>query len=104
MLVILPFRTPGLLHVYRKIGATYNLPLLIERLGERGREASPSAVGSPGDMLVARVLSMSPGVPIADWQAAYEKMLRCAPAGCVTADHPPRVLRRRDAKCDVGSS
>ncbi len=78
------FRTPELLQVYKKMGATYNLPLLVERRSDRGGasgEALTWAVDAPGDALVDRVLSISPGVPIADWQAAYEKMLAPLPPG-----------------------
>ena len=73
------FRSPELFQVYQKMGATYNLPLLLERFGDRSN--APWAAGAPGDALIDRVLEMSPGVPVADWQAAYEKMLAPLPPG-----------------------
>jgi predicted glycoside hydrolase/deacetylase ChbG (UPF0249 family) len=75
------FRTPELFAVYRRLGADYGLPNLIERLGERGGEASAWAVGPQADALVDRVVSINPGVTAAGWQAAYEKMLAPLPPG-----------------------
>jgi predicted glycoside hydrolase/deacetylase ChbG (UPF0249 family) len=75
------FRTPELFAVYRRLGADYGLPNLIERLGERGGEASAWAVGPQADALVDRVLSINPGVTAAGWQADYEKMLAPLPPG-----------------------
>jgi predicted glycoside hydrolase/deacetylase ChbG (UPF0249 family) len=75
------FRTPELFGVYRKVGADYGLPVLIERVGVRGGEASAWAVGPQPDALVDRVVSIGPGVKAADWQGAYEKLLAPLPPG-----------------------
>jgi predicted glycoside hydrolase/deacetylase ChbG (UPF0249 family) len=75
------FRTPELFATYRKVAASYRLPVLLERLGVRGGEASAWAVGPQEDALVDRVLSIGPGVKAADWQAAYEKLLAPLPPG-----------------------
>ena len=75
------FRTPELFAVYRRLGADYGLPNLIERLGERGGDASAFSVGPQVDALVDRVVSINPGVTAAGWQAAYEKMLAPLPPG-----------------------
>ena len=75
------FRTPELFATYRKVGAAYGLPVLLERIGARGGEASAWAVGPQEDALVDRVVSVNPGVKAADWQAAYEKLLAPLPAG-----------------------
>jgi predicted glycoside hydrolase/deacetylase ChbG (UPF0249 family) len=75
------FRTPELFATYRRVGAAYGLPVLLERLGVRGGEASAWAVGPQEDALVDRVLSIGPGVKAADWQSAYEKLLAPLPPG-----------------------
>jgi hypothetical protein len=74
------FRSQALFEVYRRMGSSYKLPLLLERLGERGGETAGFATGAQ-DALVDRVLSISPGVSAADWQSAYEKMLTPLPPG-----------------------
>jgi predicted glycoside hydrolase/deacetylase ChbG (UPF0249 family) len=69
------FRTPEFFNVYRNLGKSYGLPMLMERLGDRGGEQSAWATAAQGDALVDRVLSIPQGVAKADWPAAYEKML-----------------------------
>jgi chitin disaccharide deacetylase len=67
------FRSPALMSVYLKLGPAYGLPLLLERAGA---DRSPWSVGLQADALVDRVISLdAPGPPIAEWPAAYEKML-----------------------------
>lgn len=79
------FRKREFFDVYRELGRSYRLPVLLERLGTRGGEASAIAAGAASDAaadaLVDRVLSISPGVPAADWPAAYENMLGQLPPG-----------------------
>lgn len=75
------FRSAALFDVYKKMGAAYKLPLLLERMGERGGEAASFDTGNQKDALVDRVISISPGVSAADWQGAYEKMLAPLPPG-----------------------
>lgn len=75
------FRTPEFFEVYRKLGADYGLPVLMERLGDRGGEQSAWPTASQADALVDRVVSISPGVAKADWPEAYEKMLAQLPPG-----------------------
>ena len=75
------FRTPELFGIYRRLGSDYGLPNLIERLGERGGDASAFSVGPQADALVDRVVSINPGVTAAGWQDAYEKMLAPLPPG-----------------------
>jgi predicted glycoside hydrolase/deacetylase ChbG (UPF0249 family) len=98
------FQTAGLFDVYRRLGSEYGLPLLIERLGERGGQEAPWLSAVATESLIDRVLSISPGVPAAEWGAAYEKMLAPLPPGVyelivhlgyddeemrgATADHP----------------
>ncbi len=98
------FRSAALFDVYKRMGATYKLPLLLERLGERGGEAGGFDPGNQADALIDRVLSISPGVSAGEWQSAYEKMLSGLPPGVyqlivhlgyddeemrgATADHP----------------
>ena len=79
------FRKREFFDVYRELGRSYGLPVLLERLGVRGGEASAVTAGATPDVasdaLVDRVLSISPGVSEADWPAAYEKMLAPLPPG-----------------------
>jgi predicted glycoside hydrolase/deacetylase ChbG (UPF0249 family) len=98
------FQTAGLLDVYRRLGAEYDLPVLLERRGERGGERSAWAAATAGEALVDQVVSIAPGVPAEEWQAAYEKLLAPLPPGVyqlivhlgyddeemrgATADHP----------------
>jgi hypothetical protein len=75
------FRSPAFFEVYRRIGASYGLPLLLERLGPRGGAATGFETGAQPDALVDRVLSINPGVGAAEWQRAYEQMLAPLPPG-----------------------
>jgi chitin disaccharide deacetylase len=75
------FRTPEFFDVYRKLGADYGLPVLMERLGNRGGEQSAWPTTSQAEALVDRVVSLSPGVAKADWPEAYETMLASLPPG-----------------------
>jgi predicted glycoside hydrolase/deacetylase ChbG (UPF0249 family) len=81
------FRKREFFDVYRGLGKSFKLPVLLERLGSRGGEASLAGVTQSDadsiakDALVDRVLSISPGVSKEDWPAAYEKMLAPLPPG-----------------------
>jgi hypothetical protein len=75
------FRSPALFDVYRRLAESYNLPLLLERLGARGGAEADFLTGAQDDALVDRVLSIAPGVSAADWQGAYERMLAPLPPG-----------------------
>ena len=75
------FRSQALFDVYRRLGAAYDLPLLLERVGDRGGDASGFAPGAQADALVDRVVSIEPGASPAGWPAAYEKMLAPLPPG-----------------------
>jgi predicted glycoside hydrolase/deacetylase ChbG (UPF0249 family) len=73
------FRSPALLNVYLRLGSAYNLPLLLER---SGADRSASALGAQSDALVDRVISLdAPGAPVAEWPAAYEKLLTALTPG-----------------------
>lgn len=74
------FRTEPLFDVYRRISASSGIPMLLERQGARGGNESAWATSSR-DALVDRVLSIGPGVAIADWPAAYEELLTPLPPG-----------------------
>jgi predicted glycoside hydrolase/deacetylase ChbG (UPF0249 family) len=68
-------RSAPLFAAYRRLGAELGLPILVDRASER-----PAGVSlSEADVLIDQVLSIGPGVAIADWPAAYERML--APLG-----------------------
>jgi predicted glycoside hydrolase/deacetylase ChbG (UPF0249 family) len=98
------FRSPAFFEVYRRMGASYGLPLLLERSGARGGAEANFETGAQADALIDRVLSIGPGVSPADWQRAYEEMLAPLPPGVyqlivhlgyddeemrgATADHP----------------
>jgi hypothetical protein len=75
------FQSAALLEVYRRVGAGYGLPVLLERVGVRGGERSPWATAAAGEALVDQVVSIAPGVPAAEWLDAYKKILGGLPAG-----------------------
>ena len=75
------FRTPEFFAVYRKLGAAYGVPVLLERLGDRGGEQSALPAAAQADALVDRVISISPGVAKSDWPEAYEELLAALPPG-----------------------
>jgi hypothetical protein len=71
------FRSPALFEVYRGLGDEHDLPLLLERDGNR---TSPAAAVRD-HALVDRVLSISPGVDAQEWLTAYQAMLAPLPPG-----------------------
>ncbi|HUP21949.1 MAG TPA: polysaccharide deacetylase family protein [Thermoanaerobaculia bacterium] len=71
------FGSHALLDVYRDLGDEHDLPLLLERDGNR---SSPAAA-MRDRALLDRVLSISPGVDAKDWLAAYQQMLAPLPPG-----------------------
>jgi predicted glycoside hydrolase/deacetylase ChbG (UPF0249 family) len=75
------FRTAEFFEVYRKLGKAYSLPVLMERLGDRGGEQSPWATAAQENALIDRVVSIPQGIAKADWPDAYEKMLAPLPPG-----------------------
>jgi predicted glycoside hydrolase/deacetylase ChbG (UPF0249 family) len=81
------FRKREFFDVFRGLGKSYQLPVLLERLGSRGGEASaPDVTESDADSiardaLLDRVVSINPGVSKEDWPAAYEKLLAPLPPG-----------------------
>jgi len=75
------FGSPDLFAVYRKLGDSYHLPQLLEKLGERGGVESPWMKSAAPGALLDRVVSINPGVAAADWFAAYKKMLEPLPPG-----------------------
>jgi hypothetical protein len=71
------FGSPALFDVYRRLGADYGLPLLMER-----RAATGSFVTGGQDLaLVDQVVGIVPGVSPAGWREAYEKLLAPLPPG-----------------------
>jgi predicted glycoside hydrolase/deacetylase ChbG (UPF0249 family) len=75
------FRSRELFDAYRRVGAEYGLPILLERRGDRGGEQASWQTGSEADALIDRVVSISPGVAAADWMKAYENLLSPLPPG-----------------------
>jgi predicted glycoside hydrolase/deacetylase ChbG (UPF0249 family) len=75
------FRKPDFFEVYRGLGKRYGLPVLLERMGERGGDQSGLPEDAREEALVDRVLSIGPGVPKAEWGAAYERLLAPLPPG-----------------------
>jgi predicted glycoside hydrolase/deacetylase ChbG (UPF0249 family) len=114
------FRTQPLFDVYRRMGAAYHLPVLLERLGERGGTESPWTVDGSSDALVDRVVSINPGVSQAGWLAEYRKLLAPLPPGVyqlivhlayddeemrgATSDHPDWGARWRQSDLETVKS
>jgi predicted glycoside hydrolase/deacetylase ChbG (UPF0249 family) len=75
------FQSAALFAVYRRLGAEYQLPVLLERQGTRGGESSPWGTAAAAEALVDRVVSIAPGVRSEDWLAAYKELLAPLPPG-----------------------
>jgi chitin disaccharide deacetylase len=75
------FRSRELFEVYRRMGTAYNLPVLLERRGDRGGELADWQTQAEPDALIDRVVSISPGVALGDWMRAYEQILAPLPPG-----------------------
>lgn len=75
------FHSQPLFDVYRKLGPSYGLPLLMERRGRRGGAQSPWGTQDAANALVDQLLEMDPGVSADGWETAYEKMLAPLPPG-----------------------
>jgi predicted glycoside hydrolase/deacetylase ChbG (UPF0249 family) len=72
------FGTPVLFSIYQKTGADFRFPILAARQGTE--HAVPAFARMSADqILVDRVIEMSPGIDAKDWTAWYEKQL--APLG-----------------------
>jgi len=71
------FRSPAFSEVYLRLGVEYDLPLLLERGGDRSGFMS----GTESDALLDRVVSILPGVPPQEWLTAYKRMLEPLPPG-----------------------
>lgn len=96
-------QSPALFALYRKLGAAYHLPVLLERGAGTYRVAGDQP---PAEALVDKVVSIDVGVPYKHdaWLDATEKMLKPLPPGVyelivhtayddqemqgATADHP----------------
>ena len=109
------FQTAPLFTVYRGLGTSYGLPLLLERAAN---PATPAFLAeAQGAALVDRVLSIEPGVPASGWMAAYQKMLEPLPPGAyqvivhlayddeemrgATSDHPDWGAAWRQSDFDL---
>ena len=75
------FRSRELFEAFRRVGAEYGLPVLIERRGDRGGEQAAWQTEIEADALIDRVVSISPGVAPFDWMKAYEQLLAPLPPG-----------------------
>jgi hypothetical protein len=113
------FETAALFDVYRRLGASYGLPVLHERVGGAGERSAWTAAAA-GEALIDRVVAIDPGVPRASWRATYEKMLAALPPGVyqlvvhlarddaemrgATSDHPDWGAAWRQADLDLVKS
>ena len=75
------FRSRELFEVYRRVGESYGLPVLIESQGTRGGTQASWQTGDGREAQIDRVVSISPGVNAAGWMAAYENLLAPLPPG-----------------------
>jgi predicted glycoside hydrolase/deacetylase ChbG (UPF0249 family) len=108
--------TAPLIEVYRRLGRKYGVPVLLERAAQY----PPGAKVPEAEVLVDRILSISPGVSVTDWRAAYEQMLSPLPPGVyelivhlawddeemrgATWDHPDWGAAWRQADLDLVKS
>lgn len=114
------FRSRELFDAYRRVGADYGLPVLLERRGDRGGEGAPWQTSAEADALIDRVVSISPGVAPFDWMRAYQQLLAPLPPGVyqlivhlgyddaemrgATWDHPDWGAAWRQADLDLVKS
>jgi len=75
------FRSRELFEAYRRVGAEYGLPVLLERRGDRGGEQAAWQTQAEAEALIDRVVSIAPGVAPFDWMNAYKDMLAPLPPG-----------------------
>jgi chitin disaccharide deacetylase len=110
------FRSPALFETYRRVGAAFGLPRLLERQG--GRNA-PSDAGRE-EALIDRVVSLGPGIPREQWLNTYKDLLAPLPPGVyqlivhlgydddemrgATSDHPDWGSAWRQWDLDLVSS
>ena len=71
------FRSEALFEVYRRVGAEYDLPILVERRGDR----TAFTAAAQSEALLDEVLSISPGVPAQEWLTEYKRLLAPLPPG-----------------------
>jgi chitin disaccharide deacetylase len=70
------FESADLYQVYRKMGHTYDLPILEAKTGTH----APQGVSPPAEeVLVEKVIEINPGIDAQDWTSWYRKQL--APLG-----------------------
>jgi predicted glycoside hydrolase/deacetylase ChbG (UPF0249 family) len=109
------FQTAPLFTVYRGLGTSYGLPLLLERAANPAAPAFLTA--AQGDALIDRVLSIEPAVTASGWLAAYQKLLDPLPPGAyqvivhlayddeemrgATSDHPDWGAAWRQSDFDL---
>jgi predicted glycoside hydrolase/deacetylase ChbG (UPF0249 family) len=68
------FQAPGLFSTYQKMGKDFRLPILAARVGPE--HAVPAFAHMEADeVLLDRVMEISPGVDAKDWMRWYEKQL-----------------------------
>jgi hypothetical protein len=111
------FQSAALFEIYRRVGDELRIPVLIERIGERGGARSAWAPAATESALVDQVVSISPGVAAKDWLVAYEKLLAPLPPGVyqlivhlayddeemrgATSDHPDWGAAWRQSDLDL---
>ncbi|HEX5473520.1 MAG TPA: polysaccharide deacetylase family protein [Vicinamibacterales bacterium] len=114
------FYTQALFDVYRRMGKTYGLPVLLERLGQRGGAESPYGTHAESEALLDRLLEIQPGASPSGWFDAYKKMLAPLPPGVyqlvvhlahdgdemrgATSDHPDWGAQWRQSDFDLVKS
>jgi predicted glycoside hydrolase/deacetylase ChbG (UPF0249 family) len=72
------FFSPELRALYRRLGRSYGLPVLVTRESVGGFPAAPQ---DDPTVLVDRVLGIGPGVARDEWRSSYEELLKPLPPG-----------------------
>ena len=121
--------TTPLMNEYVKLGHAYHLPVLLEHDGvTQGKDGMHASIfghdvllnAGANEIVIDRVLQMTPGVPKAQWLDAYKKMLQPLPPGTyqlivhlahdgeeirgATFDHPDWGAEWRQNDLDLVSS
>lgn len=75
-------QTQAYFDMYRGLGKSYALPVLLTRMGDHAGPPTPAwAAAGMKDALLDNVVQIGPGVSAEQWLSAYEKILAPLPPG-----------------------